>query len=635
MEWVRGWSLLSPRPLASFGIIAWAAIAGPGAAGCTCGHGVSRADAMRDFGDVEAPLPGPEVGAYLAAARAFLEHEPARSDAPLAAPGAGRRVILALYPPSGSAPRAAEPMVVTSTGTTTMAAVAAAAEALLARPAFAASASGRLEIDVPTRLEGMTLEEDTELPIGAIGLEGVLVISDEGKVGVVLPGEIVQRGLFQEGKRPALSHAKLAALLAARAGVGPEDLARMRAYRFGADARIESPTHDGTLALTRGMVERPGLAQVTPERLLAAVRHGADYLLRVMDGQGRFVYMYHPVEDRDDTSYGWLRHAGTTYALLEAYEELGGPAYLEKAALALKYLGAHLVDDLASGGKYALDTRDEEQQKVGGAGLALLAFAKHAALTGHRDDLETMRALARHIMKQQFQDGRFRSNAEVEHDTGKKLKREPVYYPGEAVLGLMRLYALDPQPSYLDAARRGADWVIHVRDGYVSEDNQEHDHWMSYAANELYRVTHDEAYLEYGAKVARAIQKKQRTAADAPAPDFVGTFFDGQTTPASTRLEAYDAVIAMSRFAHKPDGWLLDLALPVASSTLGQQYDLDNDYWVKNPTKAAGGVRESLFAQDVRIDYVQHAMSAWLHLARTLRDPAYGQTGVPCQDPGR
>jgi hypothetical protein len=66
---------------------------------------------------------------------------------------------------------------------------------------------------------------------------------------------------------------------------------------------------------------------------------------------------------------------------------------------------------------------------------------------------------------------------------------------------------------------------------------------------------------------------------------------------------------------------------------LGQQFDEDNEYWLKNPTKVRGGVRESLIVQDVRIDYVQHAMSAWLHLARILRNPDYGKTGVPSQDP--
>jgi hypothetical protein len=598
----------------------------PLAPGCTCGHGESLPpEAARDFGDTSAPVP--DAAPYLAMARAILEHG-GRAGVPQPPSAAGRRIVLACYV------RGSDPLVVTASGATLGDAVAAAAESMVPKVKDARTlAEARLELDVPTHLAGATVEQDQELPLGQIGLEGVLVTQDDGKTAVVLPGEVVQRALYFEGKTHGLSHGKLAAVLSARSGVPQPSLGAMRAYRFEADARVENAAHDGVLPVLRGMVEPP--RDVTPQRLVAAVRQGADYLVRIMNAEGRYVYMYHPVEDRDDSAYGWLRHAGTTYALLEAYEELGTPQYLQKSELALQYLKAHLKDDPASEGKYALDTNDEEQQKVGGAGLSLLAFTKHAAVTGKRTELETMRALARLIMKQQYEDGHFRANADLEHEGGKKLKREPVYYPGEAVLALIRLYAIDPQPAYLDAARRGADWVVHVRDAYVSEDNQEHDHWMSYAFDDLYRVTHDSAYVEHAYKIARAIQKKQRSAADAPARDFVGTFYDGQTTPASTRVEAYDADIALSRFAGKPDDWLLTPAVQVARSMLGQQFDADNDYWLKNATKVQGGVRESLFVHDVRIDYVQHAMSAWLHLARILRDPAYGKTGVPSQDPVR
>jgi len=205
----------------------------------------------------------------------------------------------------------------------------------------------------------------------------------------------------------------------------------------------------------RGMIEPP--AQVTVDALLAGVRSGAEYLSRVIDTQGRYEYLYRPALDRDGGSYGWLRHAGATYALLEAYEELGAPLYLERAERALGYVKAHLVDDPEHQGKYILDTNDEEQQKVGGAGLVLLAFAKHAAVTGKRTELETMRALARSIIGQQYPDGHYRANADLVDDSGKKRKREPVYYQGEAALALLRLYAIDPQPAYLDSARRAAD----------------------------------------------------------------------------------------------------------------------------------------------------------------------------------
>jgi hypothetical protein len=593
---------------------------------CTRGGGGPPAEAGRDFGNLALPLGGAaDATPYLAMARAIALHQ-GRGAVPAPPPGPGRRVFLVAWQPAS-----AVPVVTSANGASLADAVAAAADALAAKGVDASRA--RLELDVPTGVDGMSLDEDVEVPLSSVGLDGVLVIRDDGKAGGVVPGEVAERSMFGSGTPAKLDHQKLRAVLADRAGVAEPDLGSMRAYRFRADVHVESAGRDRVLGVTRGMVEHP--AQATVDGLLAGVRSGADYLSRVINDQGRYEYMYHPVDDRDDPAYGWLRHAGATYALLEAYEELGTRQYLERAERALGYVKAHLVDDPDRQGKYILDTSDEEQQKVGGAGLVLLAFAKHAAVTGKRAELETMRALARSIIGQQYPDGHYRANADITDDSGKKRKREPVYYQGEAALALLRLYAVDPQPAYLDSARRAADWVVRVRDVDVSQDNQEHDHWISYAFNDLYRVARDEAYVEHAYKIARAILSRQHRAGNSPAPDWVGTFYEGQTTPGATRLEAYAADIALSRVAGRPDAWLLDPAREVAESMLGQQFGPDNEYWLPNPGKASGGVRESLFVQDVRIDYVQHAMSAWLHLAREIRDPAYGKTGSPSQDPVR
>jgi hypothetical protein len=597
---------------------------------CTRGGGGPPAEAGRDFGNLALPLgDAADATPYLAMARAIALHR-GRGAVPAPPPGPGRRVFLAAWPGSAS-PAGILPVVTSANGASLADAVAAAADALAAKGVDASRA--RLELDVPTGVDGMSLDEDVEVPLSSVGLDGVLVIRDDGKAGGIVPGEVAERSMFGSGTPAKLDHQKLRPVLADRAGVAEPDLGSMRAYRFRADVHVESAGRDRVLGVTRGMVEHP--AQATVDALLAGVRRGADYLSRVINEQGRYVYLYHPVDDRDDSSYGWLRHAGATYALLEAYEELGARQYLERAERALGYIKAHLVDDPDRQGKYILDTNDEEQQKVGGAGLVLLAFAKHAAVTGKRAELETMRALARSIIGQQYPDGHYRANADLTDDSGKKRKREPVYYQGEAALALLRLYAIDPQPAYLDSARRAADWVVRVRDVDVSQDNQEHDHWISYAFNDLYRVARDEAYVEHAYKIARAILSRQHRAGNSPAQDWVGTFYEGQTTPGATRLEAYAADVALSRVAGRPDAWLLDPAREVAASMLGQQFGPDNEYWLPNPGKASGGVRESLFVQDVRIDYVQHAMSAWLHLAREIRDPAYGKTGSPSQDPVR
>jgi hypothetical protein len=577
-------------------------------------------DVARDFGDLG--VEPSDSARLLALARAVVDGRSVQV-APGTAIPQERRVVLGLYR-SG-----ADPIVTTAIGRTSAEAIVSAAGALVA--AHGAEGQGRLELDEPTSVEAVAITQDIRVPLTTIGLQGVLVVRADGRAAGVLPGEIVERGMFRQGDSPHLDHAKIAEVLSARAGVNVRDLAGMRGYLFRAQAHVESARDGAPLEVFRGMVAGP--AEATPDRLLASVRQGAEYLVRSLNPEGRYVYMYRPVEDRDDSKYGWLRHAGATYALLEAFDELGERAYLDGAERALKSMSSRLQDAPEGQGKYLGDAVDEEQAKAGGAGLALLALAKHRAVTGSRGEMPTMQRLARFIIKQQYKDGHFRSNADVEREDGvRRPKREPVYYQGEAVLGLMRLYALDPQQTYLESARRGADYVVHVRDAESTEDDQEHDHWMSYALNELYRVTGDTAYVEHALKIARAIQKKQHAREGAPAPDWPGTFREGQTTPGSTRLEAYDAQIVLSRFAKMPDAWLISLALEVARSTLGQQFDEQNVYWLRNPARSLGGVRESLFTHNVRIDYVQHAMCAWLHLARILRDPEYGKTGIPSQD---
>jgi hypothetical protein len=288
---------------------------------------------------------------------------------------------------------------------------------------------------------------------------------------------------------------------------------------------------------------------------------------------------------------------------------------------------------------YLIDGEGEEQQKVGGAGLAMIALAKRVtALRGAgplampqpdvSGDLEDLRALARFIVHQQYADGHFRANVDVEKETGeqRKVKKEVIYYTGEAILGLLRLYALDPDSRWLDAARRGADFVVKVRDASLSVDQQEHDHWMSYAIDELERVAPDPAYVAHAWKIAKAIKLKQWTSSDAPAPDFVGGFYaEAPSTPASTRLEAYDSDMKLSRHLGEQEGWLFEPAKTMAAFILAQQFDEARSFMLPNPDKARGGVRESPLVLDVRIDYVQHAMSGWLHLARLMRDPSYGK----------
>jgi hypothetical protein len=554
---------------------------------------------------------------YVALARALVAGTERPPSPP---PSPPRRVFLTVFPEH------ARRVVSTGLGDTLEASVVAAASALM-NAHDGGFAKFRIELDVAEKVEPMKVEDELASSWGDLGMTGFAATVDDKQVGYVLPGEIILDKDFEEGggKSTKLEGAKIWKAIDSRGGF---DHGKARAFRLQTRAFVDSGVGGGALELRRGMIATA--LEPTPETLLESVRLGADYLSRIMDPAGRYIYRYRPTDDHAGSDYGFLRHAGSTYALLEAYEELKVPLYNEKAETAIAYAEAHLkwVDDDGKRDAYLLDTTDEEQQKVGGAGLFLLAIAKHADLTGSRDHLETGRALARFIVHQQYPDGHFRANRDVEKEgmapDGATLKTELLYYPGEAILGLVRFYRVDPDPRWLAAAKKGADYCVHVRDADVSVDAQEHDHWLTYAMNDLYRLGGDESYVEHADKIAHAILSRQKTGRDAPAQDFVGSFFnEAPSTPAATRLEALAADIELARYTKRPHAWLVKPAMAIAKFTRAQQLDPDRVFFARDPAKALGGVRESLFIEDVRIDYVQHPISGWIHLARELRDPAY------------
>ena len=114
----------------------------------------------------------PDATPYIAMARAIVEH---RGRAAVAAPppAPGRRVFLAAWAGAPGAGGATGTPVVTSANAATLAdAVAAAADAMAAKGTDASHA--RLELDVATAVDGMSLDEDVEVPLASVGLEGVL-----------------------------------------------------------------------------------------------------------------------------------------------------------------------------------------------------------------------------------------------------------------------------------------------------------------------------------------------------------------------------------------------------------------------------------------------------------------------------
>ncbi len=587
------------------------------------------------FGDLAAlrgtGLSSADLGPYLALSRAVVSGDAQAPSGMERLPGV--RVFLTAHEPGEQA------QVATGKGSTLAASVMEAARILEVSGEVGPGA--RLRLDVVESAQRSRIEEKQRIPPAEIGIFGYLVVREGAPIGYVLPEEVIYLELYKTGKRAGLRRDKVFKLAAERAGVPASGIAEWPVYRFTTLSSVESEPPGTALPLFRGMVRVTDLPG--SRRLMEAARAGADYLVHEIDEKGRYTYNYWAAKDKTGRSYNMLRHCGTTYALLEAYEVFQDPRYLEAAERALRYVKARLherpgwVETRAGlhGFLHLIDEEKGELSKTGGAGLALIALAKHAAVASTEENLDIMRGLAKYVVHMQEENGHFKTYFQYIPDKDVPDK-EVLYYPGEAMLGLMRLYAMDPDPRWLDAAEKAAGYLIHTRDAGLTEADIQHDHWLTMALNELYRVSRVPDYSEHAFKITRAILRNQKTGADAAAPDFVGSFYKlPYTTPASTRLEAYVAAIKLARFVGKDDAELVQAAREVARFVVSQQFDRQNAFFLPDPARAKGGVRESIANNNIRIDYVQHAVSGMLGLARVLADANVGKRTIPGAVPVR
>ncbi|MCZ6795356.1 MAG: hypothetical protein O7J95_17255 [Planctomycetota bacterium] len=357
--------------------------------------------------------------------------------------------------------------------------------------------------------------------------------------------------------------------------------------------------------------------KATPELVLEAAREAADYLRRATGDSGKFAYVYLPKQDVEARKYNLVRHAGAAYSMLELHEVAPDRELLEAARRALAYLLDH-VEDFRDDGRMAMLVSDDKV-KLGGVALTLLALAKHVQVTGERQRLPLMRKLARYIRHSQLADGKFISQRRYPSMAVRE-DFESEYYPGEAILSLLRLHALDPQEAWLDGAEKGARYLIQVRDAKVSTLKLLHDHWLLYALNELHRLRPDEIFLRQAMRISRAITAGQNRSPRFP--DQLGSYYTPpRSTPTATRTEGLLAAHALARDHGKRD----DAARILEAVRLGIRFQLEMQFapervlFLDDPGRTLGGYPRSFSNYEVRIDYVQHNISSLLGYYRLLR----------------
>lgn len=350
---------------------------------------------------------------------------------------------------------------------------------------------------------------------------------------------------------------------------------------------------------------------------LEAAVLGGEYLIRHTNENGQFNYEYDPIASTLSTNYNILRHAGTTYSMLELYGATNDKALFDASENALNYLAEQAVP--CPFVEKALCIEEDGEIKLGGNGLAILAFAKYQNVTGSDKYLEIAQDLALFIRETQDETGEFTAH---KIDEGKLTEFISGYYPGEAIFGLARLHEIDHDPRWMETAHSGAHWLIEVRDKGLPVERLNHDHWLLYGLYELYKDSPEDIYLEHARKITDAIVSSQHRGLNGAQELWNGGYYDPpRSTPTATRTEGL--IAARKLFLKAGDEEYARKAIEAA--TLGAEFQMRTQMtpskasFLNISTDAIGGFHESLTDYTIRIDYVQHNISALLGLAQTIQ----------------
>ncbi len=409
-------------------------------------------------------------------------------------------------------------------------------------------------------------------------------------------------------------------------------------YSFAEPDPIRTPGR--TVELFRGNVLFEG--ELDEERLLSAISAAGEWLLRTVGEDGRFDYEYLPTRDDHGHSYNEVRHAGSVYGLfhmagLAAREDSLRPrrdAFIAAGVKALDRvygkLGAPPGVAESDGYVAFLEGRGGSTTSSGAQALTLLSFLERptpesvadpelAAALRRPGDAAILSGLARTLIAM-VDDRGWVYGTWADARAGAPMERQPLYFPGELLLALVRYHEATGDPEALAVARR----VGFAQIDYTVRPWEIPDHWVMQALDRLDALDPDtRAWREGAYWMGADYADEQYPPQVAHAPDYRGAYRRdlelARTTRAASRGEAMGGVARIAWRHGDPAGLWERSLLGGARHLIEQQYTPDNTFTFPVPEQTWGAIRMGLVDNHCRIDNNQHAIVALDNALQALR----------------
>ncbi|MDP6576137.1 MAG: AMMECR1 domain-containing protein [Candidatus Peribacteraceae bacterium] len=324
------------------------------------------------------------------------------------------------------------------------------------------------------------------------------------------------------------------------------------------------------------------------------------FLQNINSNTGRLQYEYFPNEDKyEESGSSEIRLMATSWALAALQNELGGehlsPIINDMLDYYLKNMRCDVDEEF---GDYCV--LDIDGGKIANNAFMLLALIEYPIYPNSED---IKKKLAVGLLRQQKGNGAFLTRFNSDGESGKD------YYPGEAMLALMKYYQETNDPKYMNAVSKAFPYY---RDYWRGNRNTAFVPWNTRAYKILYEVTKDKNIAIFIFEMNDWMVKYEQVRESLYKDEIGGMPKRSPRYSTSVYMEGMnDAyVVALAERDHRRTVRYRDSIRNGMRFVLLTQYTLENSYYLPNIKNSVGGFRYSLIKNNQRIDFAQHAVFA-------------------------
>ena len=526
---------------------------------------------------------------------------------------------------------------------------------------------GRLVVD---RIIGETIIPLSKVPvigpvIAALSLDpGVdgLRSRQGGAIRTILPSDLVEDARFGVAPIiPGIPELRFGVdIQALSKRLGPMNkirLSRIRTEQWVEKLELDGPQQIGDSNPTEKPSEKVALntrghwgkelfnQETAPQETLLNQREhyreaahlGGLYLLNHQNSDGRFDYQYFPFQDHrkqpSDTRYSVPRHAGAIYGLSLLFQDRPLPEYANSAKQAIAWLKKYAISECGGWSKEVVCiprlSSKAQIATLGNSALSALAILSYMKATNDHSVASLAHGLVSFLAHMQRADGNF-YHRYLLYDDSVEPRDRGMFASEQAAFALVLAAQLWPDQNWQAKAEKALDALTthKYENDFLSSFFYGADHWTCLAAEAAFPMIQKREYLDFCLGYTRFLQRLQyRYELGEGDITYHGHYGFGFLSPPQAPAtggftEGVMGTLLLAEAHQVASQDLQDIYAQVLASTqalMSDQITKKQRWNIKNYNLSQGAFRRSLVESEIRVDFVQHSLSALL-MTQKLRN---------------